>query len=139
MANRIAEKKAVRDLQKKRVLALDLNSLIAGTKYRGEFELRVKKIAEEIANSNRMIILFIDEIHDLVEAESSGESVSVGDVLKPAMSRGDLQIVGATTLQEYNEYFRRDIALERRLQPIYIHEPNDQETPEYFARHQKQV
>jgi ATP-dependent Clp protease ATP-binding subunit ClpC len=128
LAQKIAEKNAPGDLLGKRVLALDINSLLAGTKYRGEFEQRVKKITEELEASQRNIILFVDEIQDLVEAESSGESISVGDIFKPAMARGDLQIVGATTPEDYENYFNRDQAFKRRLQPIMVHEPNDNET-----------
>jgi ATP-dependent Clp protease ATP-binding subunit ClpC len=109
-------------------LALDLNSLLAGTKYRGEFEQRIKRLTEEITGSKRNIIIFIDEIHNLIEAESSGESISVGDIFKPAMARGDLQIVGATTQEEYELYFQKDLAFKRRLQPIFVNEPSKEET-----------
>jgi ATP-dependent Clp protease ATP-binding subunit ClpB len=101
---------------------------MAGTKYRGEFEGRVKKITEEISASNRNIILFIDEIHNIVQPENSGESISIGDILKPAMARGELQVVGATTLDEYEEYFNKDQAFKRRMQPIFVQEPDVTET-----------
>ena len=130
LAQRIADKKVPPELFEKRVLLLDLNSLLAGTKYRGEFEERVKKITEEIALSSRNIILFIDEVHNLIEAESSGESISVGDIFKPAMARGDLQIVGATTRREYDEYFEKDDAFKRRMQPIFVSEPSAEEALE---------
>lgn len=128
LAQKIVDKNVPLSLLNKRVLALDLNALLAGTKYRGEFEERVRKITEEISHSNRAIILFIDEVHNLIEAESSGESVSVGDIFKPAMARGELQIVGATTKAEYDEYFHHDLAFKRRIQPIFVNEPNEKET-----------
>ena len=128
LAERIAAGDVPLDLLKKRVLALDLNSLLAGTKYRGEFEQRIKHLTDEITRSNRSIIIFIDEIHNLIEAESSGESISVGDIFKPAMARGDLQIVGATTQEEYENYFQKDLAFKRRLQPIFVNEPSKKET-----------
>ncbi|MFA4817878.1 MAG: AAA family ATPase [Parcubacteria group bacterium] len=130
LAQKIADKKVPPELFAKRVLLLDLNSLLAGTKYRGEFEDRVKKITEEISLSSRNIILFIDEVHNLIEAESSGESISVGDIFKPAMARGDLQIVGATTRREYDEYFEKDDAFKRRMQPIFVSEPSAEEALE---------
>lgn len=128
LSQQIIDKTVPPDLYNKRVLALDLNSLLSGTKYRGEFEGRVKQITEEITRSKRSIILFIDEIHNLIESESSGESISVGDIFKPAMARGDLQIVGATTRSEYDQYFSKDQAFKRRLQPIFVSEPTPKET-----------
>ncbi len=124
LAERIINEAVPFDLRDKRVLALDLNAVLAGTKYRGEFEARMKKLIDEIANSGRNIILFIDEIHNLLIMETAGETISVGDILKPAMARGDLQIVGATTPLEYKKYFENDPAFERRLQPLFISEPN---------------
>lgn len=128
LAERIAAGNVPFDLLKKRVLALDLNSLLAGTKYRGEFEQRIQHLTAEITRSKRDIIIFVDEIHNLIEAESSGESISVGDIFKPAMARGDLQIVGATTQKEYEIYFEKDMAFKRRLQPIFVSEPGKEET-----------
>lgn len=128
LAQKIISKNIPIELNGKRVLALDLNSLLSGTKYRGEFEGRVKKITEEITNTKRNIILFIDEIHNLIESEGSSGSVSVGDIFKPAMARGDLQIIGATTKSEYDEYFHKDMAFKRRLQPIFVGEPTKEET-----------
>lgn len=130
LAHNIAEKNVPPSLFNKRVLALDLNALLAGTKYRGEFEERVRKLTDEISGSKRNIILFIDEIHNLIEAESSGESVSVGDIFKPAMARGELQIVGATTKDEYDACFPKDLAFKRRMQPIFVSEPTEKETLE---------
>lgn len=128
LAQEIADKEVPPELFSKRVLLLDLNSLLAGTKYRGEFEERVRKITEEISKCKRSIILFIDEVHNLIEAESSGESISVGDIFKPAMARGELQIVGATTRKEYDEYFEKDAAFKRRMQPIFVSEPDEKQT-----------
>jgi len=128
LAEQIVNEEVPFDLRNKRVLALDLNAVVAGTKYRGEFEARMKRLIEEIANSGRIIILFIDEIHNLLIMETTGETISVGDILKPAMARGDLQIIGATTPMEYKKYFENDPAFERRLQPLFINEPDERET-----------
>lgn len=128
LAQNIINHKVTPDLFSKRVLSLNLNSLMAGTKYRGEFEGRVKKITDEISASNRNIILFIDEVHNVIEPENSGESISIGDILKPAMARGELQVVGATTLSEYETYFDKDPAFKRRMQPIYVSEPDVTDT-----------
>lgn len=128
LAHNVSQKNVPASLFGKRVLMLDLNSLLAGTKYRGEFEERVRKLTDEISNSKRKIILFIDEIHNLIQAESSGESVSVGDIFKPAMARGELQIVGATTKEEYDQYFHTDLAFKRRMQPIFVKEPSKKDT-----------
>lgn len=130
LAERIINEAVPFDLRDKRVLALDLNSVLAGTKYRGEFEDRMKRLIGEIEGSKRTIILFIDEIHNLMVMESSGETISVGDILKPAMARGDLQVIGATTPGEYKKYFENDPAFERRLQPLFINEPTEKETLE---------
>lgn len=115
-------------LQGKRVLALDLNSLVAGTKYRGEFESRIMRLSDEIIAARRNIILFIDEIHTLTEAGEASGAISAGDILKPALARGDLQVVGATTPMEYEKYIREDTTLARRLQPILVREPSKEET-----------
>ncbi|MDO9231522.1 MAG: AAA family ATPase [bacterium] len=128
LAHNVSQKNVPASLFGKRVLMLDLNALLAGTKYRGEFEERVRKLTDEISNSKRKIILFIDEIHNLIQAESSGESVSVGDIFKPAMARGELQIVGATTKEEYDQYFHTDLAFKRRMQPIFVKEPSKKDT-----------
>lgn len=130
LAHNVFAKNVPASLFGKRVLMLDLNALLAGTKYRGEFEERVRKLTDEISNSKRKIILFIDEIHNLIQAESSGESVSVGDIFKPAMARGELQIIGATTKEEYDQYFHTDLAFKRRMQPIFVKEPSKKETLE---------
>lgn len=109
----------------KRVLSLDLGALIGGTKYRGEFEERMKKLTEEIKAGGRSIILFIDEIHMVEQAKGAEGAINVSDILKPALARGDLQLVGATTWKEYEQYIKPDDALNRRLQPVVIGEPSE--------------
>jgi ATP-dependent Clp protease ATP-binding subunit ClpC len=111
----------------KRIVMLDLAAMIAGTKYRGEFEDRLKKIMKELENDDRTIV-FIDEIHQLVGAGSAEGSMDAGNILKPALARGKIQMIGATTTNEYNKYIEKDAALERRLQPIMVPETTEQET-----------
>ena len=128
LAERIVSKEVPESLQNKRVLALDVATLMAGTKYRGEFEQRAKKVVQEIAASNRSIILFIDEAHAIVQSQGSEGSINLSDILKPALARGDLQMIGATTPEEYTKYIKTDLSLERRFQPVEVHEPTDAET-----------
>ena len=113
----------------KRVLTLDIGSLVAGTKYRGEFEERLKKIIEEIRNTNDAI-LFIDELHTLVGAGAAEGAIDAANILKPPLSRGELQCIGATTLDEYRKYIEKDAALERRFQPVMVEEPTLEQTIE---------
>ncbi len=113
-------------LQNKRLVALDIGALVAGTKYRGEFEERLKKIVAEVKETGA--ILFIDELHTLVGAGAAEGAVDAANILKPALSRGEVQTIGATTLDEYRKYIERDAALERRFQPIQVPEPNVEET-----------
>lgn len=115
-------------LREKKVLALDLPGLISGTKYRGEFEQRLKKISDEIIAADRKIILFIDEIHTLAEAGGAEGAIDADDILKPALARGDLQVIGATTSEEYKQFIQKDITLDRRLHPILVDEPTPEET-----------
>ncbi|MCM8776239.1 MAG: ATP-dependent chaperone ClpB [Candidatus Omnitrophica bacterium] len=115
-------------LKKKRIIALDIGSLIAGTKYRGEFEDRLKAVLKEIQAKNGEIILFIDELHTMVGAGKAEGAVDASNMLKPALARGELRCIGATTLDEYRKYIEKDKALERRFQPIYIGEPDLQDT-----------
>jgi len=129
LALKIAEKSVPKDLLNKRILVLDLASVIAGTKYRGEFEERIKKILKEITEQ-KDIIIFIDELHTLIGAGGSEGSMDASNMLKPALSRGAIQVIGATTSNEYRKYFERDSALERRFQPITVVEPSDNETIE---------
>jgi ATP-dependent Clp protease ATP-binding subunit ClpC len=115
-------------LYNKRVLALDLPGILAGTKYRGEFEQRLKKVTEEIVSSKRTIILFIDEIHILAEAGDAEGAINAADILKPLLARGDLQVVGATTPEEYLEFIKKDKTLDRRLHPVFVSEPTPAQT-----------
>src|SRR5580692_2208250 len=116
-------------LQHKRVLTLDMGALVAGTKYRGEFEERLKKILDEI-RASREVILFIDELHTLVGAGAAEGAIDAANILKPALARGEIQCIGATTLNEYRKYIEKDAALERRFQPVFVDEPSLAETIE---------
>jgi ATP-dependent Clp protease ATP-binding subunit ClpC len=128
LAQRIVNGDAPEPLLDKRVLQLDVGSLVAGTMYRGQFEERLKRVIEEIKNSNS--ILFIDEVHMLVGAGAAGSSVDAANILKPALARGELQCIGATTMNEYRKHIESDAALERRFQPILVEEPTIEETVE---------
>ena len=130
LANKIAAGEVPQTLENKRVLSLDLGDLVAGTKYRGEFEKRLKGLTGEIIRSRREIILFIDELHTLAEAGEATGAIDAADILKPPLARGELQAIGATTLQEYKKYIAKDSTLERRFQPIMIKEPTAKETIE---------
>lgn len=125
LAQRIVEGRVPEILHNKRVLQLDVGSLVAGTMYRGQFEERLKRVIEELKSSDA--ILFIDEVHMLVGAGSAGSSVDAANILKPALARGELQTIGATTLEEYRKYIESDAALERRFQPIHVDEPSPEE------------
>ena len=122
LAQRIVNKEVPLSLQNKRVVALDMSALIAGAKYRGEFEDRLKAVIEEVKSSGD-VILFIDEIHTIVGAGASEGSMDAANMLKPALARGELHTIGATTLKEYRKYFEKDAALQRRFQPVYVNEP----------------
>jgi len=126
LAQRIVEGDVPAPLLGKRVLQLDVGSLVAGTMYRGQFEERLKRVIDELKASGA--ILFIDEVHMLVGAGSAGSSVDAANILKPALSRGELQVIGATTLEEYRKHIESDAALERRFQPITVNEPTVEET-----------
>ncbi len=128
LAQRIVERDAPAPLLDKRVLQLDVGSLVAGTMYRGQFEERLKRVIEELKASDS--ILFIDEVHMLVGAGSAGSSVDAANILKPALARGELQCIGATTLDEYRRHIENDAALERRFQKVMIEEPTIEETVE---------
>jgi len=129
MAQMIAKGEVPDTLQNKRLVTLDMGSLVAGTKYRGEFEERLKKVIEEIKSSGNCV-LFIDEIHTLVGAGAAEGAVDASNILKPSLARGELQCIGATTLDDYRKYVERDPALERRLQPVRVEEPSSDETVE---------
>jgi ATP-dependent Clp protease ATP-binding subunit ClpC len=145
LAQRIVNGETPDPLLNKRVLQLDVGSLVAGTMYRGQFEERLKKIIEELQDSN--CILFIDEVHMIVGAGSAGSSVDAANILKPALSRGKLQCIGATTVDEYRKHIESDAALERRFQPIMVEEPSVDETieilhgirPMYEEHHQLHI
>lgn len=129
LAQKIASGQVPEILKDKRVITLEMSSMLAGAKYRGEFEERLKKAMEEVAKSGK-IILFIDEIHTIIGAGAAEGAIDAANILKPALSRGEIQIVGATTLGEYRKYIEKDAALERRFQPITLDEPTPEEALE---------
>ncbi len=128
LAQRVAAGDVPEGLKGKRVIALDLGALVAGTKYRGEFEDRLKAVLKEIEASNGQIILFIDELHTLVGAGAAEGAIDAANLLKPALARGELRAIGATTLDEYRKHIEKDAALERRFQPITVREPTVEDT-----------
>lgn len=130
IAQRIVQGKVPDQLKDKRVISLDLPAIIAGTKYRGEFEDRLKKIIDEIRESEGEIIVFIDELHTVVGAGGAEGAVDASNILKPALARGEMQCIGATTINEYRKYIEKDPALERRFQPVLVSEPTVEETIE---------
>nr|YP_010393389.1 Clp protease ATP binding subunit [Gephyrocapsa oceanica]YP_010393499.1 Clp protease ATP binding subunit [Gephyrocapsa muellerae]YP_010393609.1 Clp protease ATP binding subunit [Gephyrocapsa ericsonii]YP_010393719.1 Clp protease ATP binding subunit [Gephyrocapsa parvula]YP_277337.1 Clp protease ATP binding subunit [Emiliania huxleyi]AAU81910.1 Clp protease ATP binding subunit [Emiliania huxleyi]AAX13836.1 Clp protease ATP binding subunit [Emiliania huxleyi]AEI29498.1 Clp protease ATP bindi len=145
LAQRIANRDVPDTLEDKRVVALDIGLLIAGTKYRGEFEERLKKIMDEVRTANN-IILVIDEVHTLIGAGAAEGAIDAANILKPALSRGELQCIGATTIEEYRKHIEKDAALERRFQPVMVGEPTVEETIEIlyglrdrYERHHKLV
>ncbi|MDR3185944.1 MAG: ATP-dependent chaperone ClpB [Christensenellaceae bacterium] len=128
LAQRIISGDVPESLKHKKIIALDLGSLIAGAKYRGEFEDRLKAVLKEIASANGAVILFIDELHTIVGAGASEGAVDAANMLKPMLARGELRLVGATTLDEYRKYIEKDAALERRFQPVFAGEPSIDDT-----------
>jgi len=145
LAQRVINGDVPEPLLDRRVLMLDVGSLVAGTIYRGQFEERLKRVIEEVVKSESL--LFIDEVHMLVGAGSAGSSVDAANILKPALSRGEIQVLGATTLDEYRKYIEHDAALERRFQPIMVDEPSVEDTveilkgvrPRYEDHHKLQI
>ena len=129
LAMRIAKKEVPQTLINKRILTLDLSALVAGSKYRGEFEERIKKVIAEVIRDGN-IILFLDEIHTIVGAGGAEGSIDASNILKPSLARGELQLIGATTVEEYRKYLSKDAALERRFQPVNVEEPTIGETIE---------
>lgn len=128
LAQRIVNRDVPESLKDRRLLGLDMGALVAGTKYRGEFEDRLKALLKEITASEGKIILFIDELHTLVGAGAAEGAVDASNMLKPALARGELRCIGATTLNEYQKYIEKDAALERRFQPVYVKEPSVEDT-----------
>ena len=127
LAQQIINNEVPETLRDKRVMTLDMGTVVAGTKYRGEFEDRLKKVMDEIRQAGN-IILFIDELHTLIGAGGAEGAIDASNILKPALARGELQCIGATTLDEYRKYIEKDAALERRFQPIQVNEPTKDET-----------
>ncbi|GAJ27207.1 ClpB protein [Liquorilactobacillus sucicola DSM 21376 = JCM 15457] len=146
MAQSIVTGDVPESLQKKRVMMLDMGSLVAGTKYRGEFEDRVKKIIDEIYSDGN-VILFIDELHTLIGAGGAEGAIDASNILKPALARGEVQVIGATTLDEFQKYIETDSALERRFAKIIVDEPSPKDTiqilkglrPKYEEHHQLEI
>ena len=128
LANLISKGQVPSSIKEKKLLQLDLSGLVAGTKYRGEFEKRLKEVVNEIIAAQGNIIMFIDEIHSLAEAGEATGAINAADILKPALARGQLQAIGATTAEDYKKYIENDPTLERRFQPIIIEEPDAQAT-----------
>src|SRR5580704_6886578 len=128
LANRIVEGDVPASLKNKRVIALDLGSMVAGAKYRGEFEERMKAVLKEIADSDGEVITFIDELHTLVGAGAAEGAMDAGNMVKPLLARGELRLIGATTLDEYRQYIEKDSALERRFQQVFVGQPSVEDT-----------
>lgn len=129
LAIQIAEGNVPDTIKGKRVLTLDLSGMIAGSKYRGEFEERIKKVIAEVRNSGN-VILFIDELHTIIGAGGAEGAIDASNILKPSLARGEVQIIGATTINEYRKYIEKDAALERRFQPVNVEEPSEEEAVE---------
>ena len=147
LAQKIAADDVPNSLKGRKVMALDMGALVAGTKFRGEFEERLKAVMDEVRQSKGEIILFIDEIHTLVGAGAAEGAIDASNMLKPALAHGELQCIGATTLDEYRKFIEKDKALERRLQPVFLGEPSEETTiemlrglrPRYEAHHKVKI
>lgn len=146
LALRIAQGHVPETVRDKRVLMLDLSGMVAGSKYRGEFEERIKKVIREVTEAGN-ILLFLDEIHTLIGAGGAEGAIDASNILKPSLARGEIQLIGATTLEEYRKYVEKDAALERRFQPVTVEEPSEEETvgilkgivSRYEQHHQVQI
>ncbi|HPT76470.1 MAG TPA: ATP-dependent Clp protease ATP-binding subunit [Defluviitaleaceae bacterium] len=146
LAQKIVEGNVPEIIRNKRVVSLDLSAMIAGSKYRGEFEERIKKALDEIRTAGN-VILFIDELHTIIGAGAAEGAIDASNILKPSLARGEIQVIGATTLDEYRKYIEKDAALERRFQPVKVEEPTEEETIEilkglrdkYEAHHQVHI
>lgn len=143
LAQRILAGSVPETIRDKRLVVLDLSGMVAGSKYRGEFEERIRKVVDEV-RENQGILLFIDELHTIIGAGGAEGALDASNILKPSLSRGELQIIGATTLEEYRKYIEKDAALERRFQPVTVEEPSEEEAYEilkglrpYYERHHK--
>ena len=143
LAQRILAGNVPETIKDKRLVVLDLSGMVAGSKYRGEFEERIRKVVDEV-RENQGILLFIDELHTIIGAGGAEGALDASNILKPSLSRGELQLIGATTLEEYRKYIEKDAALERRFQPVTVEEPSEEEAYEilkglrpYYERHHK--
>ncbi|MEQ4488053.1 MAG: AAA family ATPase [Dehalococcoides mccartyi] len=147
VAQKIADNDVPESLRDRKVMALDMGALVAGSKFRGEFEERLKAVMDEVRQSAGEIILFIDEIHTVVGAGAAEGAIDASNMLKPALARGELQTIGATTLDDYRKYIEKDTALERRFQPVFVDEPTVEQTieilkgirPKYEAHHKLKI
>ena len=128
MAQRVVNGEVPEGLKDKRILSLDLGALLAGAKFRGDFEERLKSVLKALTKEEGRIILFVDELHTMVGAGKAEGSMDAGNMLKPALARGELHCVGATTLNEYRQHVEKDAALERRFQKVLVEEPNEEDT-----------
>ncbi len=146
LAQKIVEGDVPETLKNKRVVSLDMSSMVAGSKYRGEFEERIKKVIEEVSKAQN-VILFIDELHTIIGAGGAEGAIDASNILKPSLARGEIQVIGATTLNEYRKYIEKDAALERRFQPVKVEEPSEDDAIEmlkglrdkYEAHHNVQI
>ena len=129
LAQKIVAGDVPENLQDKRLFSLDLTGMVAGTKYRGEFEERIKTALEEVRSAGN-VILFIDELHTIIGAGAAEGAIDASNILKPALSRGEIQVIGATTLDEYRKHIEKDAALERRFQPVMVDEPSEEDAIE---------